>query len=233
MTKLFLIPTTLSNTINSNVLLSFQLNQIKHLQYFIVETAKIGRQHLRYLQLDHTLQKLHIQELNKHKTDLKNLIQPLLDGFDMGLISDCGLPAVADPGSIVVKSAHSLNVEVVPLIGPSSLMLALMASGVNGQSFAFQGYLPIDSDAKKCKILQLQELILKHQQSQIIIETPFRNVQLFETLINILNKDITLCIAVNLMQETQKIVSKSINEWRKMNNLCGFHKNEVIFVIGI
>ena len=233
MANLYLIPTTLSNNIMSNALLDYQIEQIKHLEYFIVETPKVARSHLKQLQLNTPIQELHIEELNKHNNDAQALIKPLLDDHDMGLISDCGLPAIADPGAIVVRNAHLNNINVLPLVGPSSLMLTLMASGVNGQSFAFNGYLPIDINEKKQKILQLQELILKHKQSQIIIETPFRNQQLLENLINLLQDDITLCIAINLMQDTQKIMSKSINEWKKLNELPNIHKKEVVFVAGM
>lgn len=233
MAKLFLIPTTLSNNINNNALLNYQLEQIKHLKHFVVETAKIARQHLKCLNLNCTIQELHIQELNKHICDVGMLIKPLLDGYDMGLISDCGMPAVADPGSILVQHAHLHDIEVVPFVGPSSLMLALMASGVNGQSFAFNGYLPIDNQQKRHKILQLQDLILKHKQSQIIIEAPFRNNQLFESLVAVLDRNIMLCTAVNLMQDSQRIISKAIDNWRKETNLPDFHKQEVVFVLGV
>lgn len=233
MAKLFLIPTTLSNNITDHVLLNYQLEQIKHLKHFVVETAKIARQHLKYLNLNCTIQELDIQELNKHIGDANVLIKPLLDGYDMGLITDCGLPAVADPGSVLVQHAHLHYIEVVPLVGPSSLTLALMASGVNGQSFTFNGYLPIDSNQKKQKILQLQELILKHKQSQIIIEAPFRNNQLFESLVTVLDKNITLCIAVNFMQDSQRVISKTIDNWRKETNLPDLHKQEVVFVLGV
>lgn len=232
MAKLYLIPTTLSNTIDHNVLLDFQLKQIQHIKYFIVETAKIARMHLKQLNLVIPLQQLYLNELNKHSQDLNTLIQPLLDGFDVGLMSDCGLPAIADPGSKVVRWAHLNNIEVVPLIGPSSLLLALMASGVNGQSFAFNGYLPVDNIERKQKILQLQTLILKNQQSQIIIETPFRNQYLFEALVELLDNKIILCVAINIMQDNQKFVSQSVEQWKCLPQLPNMHKQEVVFVIG-
>ncbi|MBY0379848.1 MAG: SAM-dependent methyltransferase [Burkholderiales bacterium] len=233
MTNLYLIPTTLSNKINNNALLDYQLRQIKHLQHFIVETPKTARSHLKQLQLNTPIQELCIDELNKHNNDVQGLIQPLLDGHDMGLLSDCGLPAIADPGAIIVKMAHLNNINVLPLVGPSSLMLALMASGVSGQSFAFNGYMPIGSNEQKQKILALQELIMRHKQSQIIIETPFRNQQLLENLINILHNDITICIAINLMQDNQLIISKSVIEWVCLSKLPNIHKQEVVFVVGI
>lgn len=233
MAKLFLIPTSISNSVDSHMLLNFQLGQIKHLKYFIVETAKVARLHLKQLHLTEKLQDLQIQELNKHNQDINALIRPMLDGFDMGLLSDCGLPAVADPGAVVVKVAHANGFEIIPLVGPSSLMLALMASGVNGQSFAFTGYLPIDNQEREQQILRLQELIVKYKQSQIIIETPFRNQQLLKSLINALNKDVILCVAINLMQHNQHIISQTIAKWKQLSILPEIHKQEAVFVIGI
>lgn len=231
MATLYLIPTTLSNQITHNSLLPHELALIHHLRHFIVETAKTARLHLKQLNLTTKLQELDIQELNKHTTDIKSLVSPLLQGFDVGLISDCGLPAIADPGHQVVKIAHANNIKVKPLVGPSSLMLALMSSGVNGQSFAFNGYLPIEISAKLEKIKQLQQYILATKQSQIIIETPFRNQQLLELLVKILNPDITLSLAIDLMSEYEKVISKSIKEWQ--HNLPNIQKKEVVFIIGM
>ena len=233
MPSLYLIPTTLANPIASHALLVHQLPLVTHLQYFIVETAKTGRQHLKQLNLTTPLQELSIQELNKHQTDLPNLIKPLLDGNDMGLMSDCGLPAIADPGSKVVRLAHSHGIKVVPLIGPSSLLLALMSSGVNGQSFAFTGYLPIDKEERLQSISQLQRLVEQNSQSQIIIETPFRNQQLLELLIAKLPVNFILSIAINLMNEGERIINYTIAQWRKLGSLPGIHKEEVVFVIGL
>lgn len=233
MARLFLIPTTLSNTINHNVLLDFQLNKIKHLRHFIVETAKVGRAHIKQLNLDIPLQQLNIEELNKHQNDLNILIRPLLSGFDVGLMSDCGVPAIADPGSQVVYLAHMNNIEVVPLVGPSSITLALMASGLNGQSFTFNGYLPIDNVERKHKIKQLQNIIIQNKTSQIIIETPFRNQQLFQSLLDLLENNIIVCLAINLMQDNQKIISKTIGQWKQETQIPSIHKEETVFVLGI
>ena len=233
MARLFLIPTTLSNTINHNVLLDFQLNKIKHLRHFIVETAKVGRVHIKQLNLDIPLQQLNIEELNKHQNDLNILIRPLLSGFDVGLMSDCGVPAIADPGSQVVYLAHMNNIEVVPLVGSSSITLALMASGLNGQSFTFNGYLPIDNVERKHKIKQLQNIIIQNKTSQIIIETPFRNQQLFQSLLDLLENNIIVCLAINLMQDNQKIISKTIGQWKQETQIPSIHKEETVFVLGI
>jgi 16S rRNA (cytidine1402-2'-O)-methyltransferase len=232
MSKLFLIPTTLSNEINHNALLPTQIKQIQHLKYFIVETAKVARQHLKQLDLDTPIQELNLQELNKHEQDLNTLIKPLLDGHDVGLLSDCGAPAIADPGSQVVQLAHQHGVIVIPLVGPCSIILALMASGANGQSFCFNGYLPIDSIKRREKLKHLQNLILEQQQSQIFIETPFRNQQLFSSLLEQLRPDIVLTIAINLMHENQQILSHPVKQWQKIKSTINLHKQEVIFVLG-
>ncbi|MCX8514193.1 MAG: SAM-dependent methyltransferase [Burkholderiales bacterium] len=232
MHQLFLIPTTLDNAITGNVLLPSQLKLILSVQYFIVENAKIGRAHLKQLNLPTPIQQLNIQELNKHNTNYALLIKPLLDGHDLGLISDCGLPAIADPGNEIVKLAHKHNIKVTPLVGPSSIFLALMASGVSGQNFAFNGYLPVDKELKVKAIQQLQWQVNHCNQSQIFIETPYRNQGLFELLLTTLNPDITLCLAINLMQENQSIKSQTIKQWHKLKaNLC-LNKEEVVFVIG-
>lgn len=232
MAKLFLIPTTLANDINHNVLLPDQLQQIQHLQYFIVETAKVARQHLKQLELNTPLQQLDIQELNKHKQDLTKLIKPLMEGHDVGLMSDCGTPAIADPGSQIVQLAHKYGITVEPLVGPCSIIIALMASGANGQSFCFNGYLPIDASQRKDKLKQLQTLIQQHNVSQIFIETPFRNQALFNSLIEQLSLEINLTLAIDLMQEQQKILSHSIMEWKKNKNPPNLNKHEVVFVLG-
>lgn len=232
MAKLYLIPTSISSNIDNNVLLPQQLLEIKHLQYFIVETAKTARQHIKQLELNSSLQDLNIQELNKHNQNLNELIKPLLKGNDVGLISDCGVPAIADPGSQIVNLCHKNGITVIPLVGPSSILLALMASGVNGQSFAFNGYLPIEHIARITKIKHLQELIIKYNQSQIIIEAPFRNQQLLDILIKTLSSNIILSIAINLMSKNENIISKEIKDWQNLKTLPSIHKQEVVFIIG-
>ncbi|HMT03272.1 MAG TPA: SAM-dependent methyltransferase [Burkholderiales bacterium] len=232
MTKLYLIPTAISPDTDNAVLLPEQLLEIKHLQHFIVETAKTARQHIKQLKLNSSLQDLNIQELNKHNQNLNELIKPLLNENDVGLISDCGVPAIADPGSQIVNLCHKNGITVIPLVGPSSILLALMASGVNGQSFAFNGYLPIEQIARIAKIKHLQELIIKYNQSQIIIEAPFRNQQLLDILIKTLSSNIILSIAINLMSKNENIISKEIKDWQNLKTLPNIHKQEVVFIIG-
>jgi 16S rRNA (cytidine1402-2'-O)-methyltransferase len=229
--RLFLIPTALSNKNPTSVLLQADLLSILHLKHFVVETPKVARVHLKALGLTTPLQKLNLIEIGKHKNTLVQVLLPMLKEFDVGLMSDCGLPAIADPGSEVIKLAHSHGIQVIPLSGPSSLMMALMASGINGQSFAFVGYLPINKEEREQKINLLQAQINRYNQTQIIIEAPFRNQSLLVNLINSLEKDTILCIAINLMEQEQKIISKPIFVWQK-NPLPEVNKNEVVFVIG-
>ena len=172
-------------------------------------------------------------ELNKHQQNLVELINPLLNGNDIGLLSDCGLPAVADPGNQIVRLAHENNIEVIPLIGPSSLLLALMSSGVNGQSFAFNGYLPIDKLERKQKLSYLVEQVNKISQSQIIIEAPFRNQQLLEIIVHELPSNFILSLAINLMNSEQKVISHTIKKWNDLSKLPDINKQEVVFVFGV
>jgi 16S rRNA (cytidine1402-2'-O)-methyltransferase len=230
--KLFLIPTTLNNEECSSILIPIQQQLIKSIKHFIVETPKIARQHLKTLELDTPIQELHIQQLNKHSMNLEALIAPLKDGDDVGLLSDCGIPAIADPGANVVAMAHQLNIEVVPLIGPCSLILALMASGLNGQNFCFNGYLPIDNAERRKSLIQLSNQIKKNNQTQIMIETPFRNKPLFDDILSNVAPDIKLCVAVNLMQKNQKVITKTIAQWKTQTTPL-LQKQEVVFILGL
>ena len=233
MPTLYLIPTTLASEITNSAILPQQQEKIKHLQHFIVETAKVARAHIKQLKLDTPLQQLDIQELNKHKQDLLQLIAPLKAGHDVGLMSDCGAPAIADPGSKMVTLAHKHGFTIEPLIGPSSIFLALMGSGSNGQSFAFNGYLPAEPKARQIKLGILQDLVLKHGQTQIFIETPFRNQHLLASLLQHLNGEIVLTIAIDLMNPDQQIISKTIKQWNAMSKtLPNLQKHEVVFVLG-
>jgi 16S rRNA (cytidine1402-2'-O)-methyltransferase len=228
--KLYLIPTSLNPQAQNKVLLPEQLRQIQSLKYFIVETAKIGRAHLKLLELNTPLPQLNILELNKHKHDYKTLIKPLLQGNDLGLISDCGCPAIADPGSHLISLAHDLGFNLVPLIGPSSILLSLMASGLNGQKFSFLGYLPLDPNQRKNSLLQLEQEIICTQTTYIFIETPFRNNILIDSITKLLNPKLRLCIASNLMGAQQIILTKSIAAWKE--NMPNLHKQEAIFLLG-
>jgi 16S rRNA (cytidine1402-2'-O)-methyltransferase len=157
--------------------------------------------------------------LNKHtaETDASTFLDVILDGYDMGLVSEAGSPCVADPGAVVVFHAHQLGISVVPLSGPSSVIMALMASGFNGQSFAFNGYLPIHADTRNKKIRELERLAESTGQTQIFIETPFRNNQLLEALLRQCQPETQLCIATNISLPNEMVVTKTISDWKKLS----------------
>lgn len=187
------------------------------LQYFVVETAKVARQFLKAVGTQTPLQALHLAELNVKTPDaaVKDMLAPLLNGHDVGLLSDAGCPAVADPGARLVEAAHSAGVRVVPLVGPSSLLLALMGSGLNGQKFAFHGYLPIDAVARSKEIKRLESESKAYAQTQLFIETPYRNMALFETLLKTLNANTQLCIAADLTLPSETIRMHRVSDWQK------------------
>ncbi len=169
--------------------------------------------------------------INKFTLDeeLNSFLDPIHKGYNIGLISDAGCPGVADPGSDIIKIAHQSNIKVVPLVGPSSILLAIMSSGLNGQNFAFNGYLPIERTDKKNKIKELEKTSHQKNQSQIFIETPYRNNKMLEDLIKTLSGDTNLCIACDLTLNTEYIKTLSINEWKK--NRINIDKKPAIFII--
>ena len=169
--------------------------------------------------------------INKFTLDeeLNSFLDPIYKGYNIGLISDAGCPGVADPGSDIIKIAHQSNIKVVPLVGPSSILLAIMSSGLNGQNFAFNGYLPIDRADKKNKIKELEKTSQQKKQSQIFIETPYRNNKMLEDLTKTLSGDTNLCIACDITLSTEYIKTLSINEWKK--NKINIDKKPAIFII--
>jgi 16S rRNA (cytidine1402-2'-O)-methyltransferase len=161
--------------------------------------------------------------------ELNSFLDPIYEGYNIGLISDAGCPGVADPGSDIIKIAHQSNIRVVPLVGPSSILLAIMSSGLNGQNFAFNGYLPIDRADKKNKIKELEKTSQQKNQSQIFIETPYRNNKMLEDLTKTLSGDTKLCIACDITLSTEYIKTLSVNEWKK--NKINIDKKPAIFII--
>ena len=187
------------------------------LDYFIVENAKTARAWLKHLGYHKPMQQARIEPLPE-KTDLaaiQPLLAPLLDGIDAGLMSDAGCPAVADPGMALVRHAHDLGIRVAPQVGPSSLLLALMGSGLNGQGFAFHGYLPVKDYARLQALRQLEQDSARYQRTQLFIETPYRNLTLFEALLSTLSPQTRLCIACDLTTPAETIVTASIQVWRQ------------------
>lgn len=214
---LHLIPVPLGPGDTGQVLPAPVLEQVRQLRHFVVEHAKTARAFLKEVSMPIPLQELQLQELNEHtrKEALPALLQPLLEGHDLGLISEAGCPAVADPGADLVALAQARNIRVHPLVGPSSLLLALMASGLNGQRFAFHGYLPAKEDERRQAILQLEKESRRLRQTQLCIETPYRNKALFQALLQHCNPATRLCLATDLTLTSESIRTLSLGEWRR------------------
>ena len=229
--KLYLIPTTLGDNAPLEVLPISIKKVIEHVDVFIVENEKTARRFIKSIQPKKQQSALTIFHLNKF-TDTQELpffLAPCLQGKNIGLLSEAGCPGVADPGADVVKIAHDKNIQVVPLVGPSSILLAIMSSGMNGQSFTFNGYLPIDKNEKKQELKQLERLSFEKNQSQIFIETPYRNNKMLEDICQYLGKHTHVCIACDITLPTEFIKTKTVNEWKK--NMVDLHKRPTIFII--
>ena len=214
---LYLIPVPLGPTTPKDSLPANVLETIRPLTYFVVEEAKTARAFLKAAGTDTPLQALQIEELNEHtKADaLDRLLAPLRAGNDIGLLSEAGCPAVADPGANLVALAQKENRRVVPLIGPSSLLLALMASGLNGQRFAFQGYLPAKEIERSKAIRDLETESRKRQQTQLFIETPYRNTAMFQSILQSCQPNTRLTVATDLTLTSEYVVTKTIQQWKK------------------
>lgn len=229
--KLYLLPVPITEGNESNFIPHYNFELIKTLTHFIAEDAKIARRFLKYFGYKN-IQEAEILELNEHtkQNTITELIAPLLLGKNVGLMSDAGCPGIADPGAEVIKLAHQKNIEVVPLVGPSSIILSIMASGFNGQNFAFIGYLPIEKDKKIKRLKELEQLVVKTQQAQFFIETPYRNIQLYEALLSSLSPEILLFIGVNITATNQFLKSKTITNWKK-STTPNFTKIPAVFGI--
>ena len=214
---LYLIPSPLGDNDPAEVIPASVLELIPTLTHFFVEELRTARRYLSKTGLKGHIDSLCLYELNEHTgpAAIEEYIKVLLDGNNAGLISEAGLPAVADPGSNLVALAHKHNIKVIPLSGPSSIVLSLIASGMNGQNFAFNGYLPVKPEERKSKIKQLEKLSLTSGQSQIIIETPYRNNSLFEDIIKICHSTTRLAIAANITLPDAFIKTKTIEEWKR------------------
>lgn len=207
---------------------------LKGLDYFIVENVRTARRFISKCKLGMVIDDLEFVELSEHTAQnlIEDMLTPILKGRNCGVMSEAGVPAVADPGSDLVAVAHRHGIEVIPLVGPSSIILSLMASGANGQSFAFNGYLPVKSEERDRKISAMVSLIVKQNQTQIFIEAPYRNVQLFEALLKALPANIQLTVASNITGVNQYIKTKSIEKWKKEKINDILQKIPVIYVLG-
>lgn len=214
--KLYLFPVTLGETEVALVIPQHNIELIRNISCFIAEDAKNARRFLKQCNYP-DLSKAEISELNEHtrENDVSVLLKPLLEGKDVGLLSDAGCPGIADPGADVVKIAHQKNIRVIPLVGPSSIVLSIMASGFNGQNFAFNGYLPIEKPQRSKKIKELEQLAYKNSQSQFFIETPYRNAAMFDDLLANLRPETLLCLGIDLTTPNEKMITRPVSTWKK------------------
>lgn len=229
---LYLIPVTLGDTPISNVLPTYNKEIILSTRHFIVEELRTARRFLKAVEKSIDIDALTFYEMGKHAdaSRFSQYLEPLRKGLPLGVISEAGCPAVADPGADVVAIAQREGLRVVPLVGPSSILLAVMASGFNGQSFAFHGYLPIDAGARSKRLKQLESRSAAEHQTQLFIETPYRNEKLMADLLATCNPQTKLCIAAGLTTEQEYVRSQSIRDWKK-NGLPQISKIPTIFAI--
>lgn len=230
--KLYLIPTTLGESKLTDILPQRITEIISICNYFIVENEKTARQFIKKVCPEKNQAQLRISVLNKHTSpeQYSDFLNPIEEGFPVGIISEAGCPAIADPGADIVAIAHQKHIDIEPLVGPSSIILAMMASGLNGQNFAFNGYLPIDKNERKQTLKKLERKIKDEHQSQLFIETPYRNDKLLQDLLLHLSGEIKICIACDVTLPTQFIKTLSVNQWKKQT--ISLHKRPTIFVIG-
>lgn len=232
MAKLYMIPTTLGDTTLERVLPPDLTSLISSISVFIVENVRTARRFLKKVNPAIVIDQLTFFELNQHtdKNDISRYLEPLQQGNDIGIISEAGCPGIADPGAEVVRIAHTKDIKVVPLVGPSSILLALMASGMSGQNFAFNGYLPIKNPEKSLQIKFLEKRMQTEGQTQVFIEAPYRNLQLLEELLKNCEPRTLLCIAADITLDTEFIKTKPVSYWK--TNIPDIQKKPAIFMIG-
>lgn len=230
--KLYLIPTPLGSfDTNSKVLPEYNKEIIFSLDTFIVEQVRTARRFLSSIKHPEKIDNMEFMELNKHtdSSEVHSYLDCVNMGKSVGLLSEAGTPCIADPGALVVKIAHENAIEVVPLVGPNSIILSLMASGFNGQNFTFHGYLPVDKNQLSKKLKVLEQLVYRENQTQIFIETPYRNNQLIKTIISTCSAKTMLCVATDLTLPGESVHTYSIADWKKVK--LDFHKKPSIFLV--
>ena len=231
--NLYLIPTTLGEPSSLERIIPQYNHQVVHLlKHFIVEKTRTARRFLKETGHPIPIDDMTFFELNKHTrdADIQHYLDAAEKGISMGLISEAGTPAVADPGSVVVQMAHRKNIRVIPLVGPNSLILSLMASGMNGQQFAFHGYLPKEGSELVKKIKAMETDVARNGTTQIFIETPFRNNKLLASLIQHCNSNTLLCVAVHVTLPDEQIITQTIGQWKK--ETADLNKKPAVFLLG-
>lgn len=230
--KLYLVPALLGGTLAEQVIPLGTLEKVRALRFFVVENVRTARRMLGKMHMPCPIDELEFVELDKHNPENPDLLAYLgkaLDGQDIGLMSEAGSPCVADPGALIVELAHQAGIQVVPLTGPNAMILALMASGFNGQSFCFHGYLPIKNPERIQKIKELEHRSMMNNETELFIETPFRNNAMIEDLVKNCRPNTMLCVASNITTEDEKIVSKPISEWKSIK--YDWNKKPAVFLI--
>lgn len=229
---LYVLPGSLGHSDHRRFLPPEVAGLIPVFSFYIVENVRTARRYLKSIDRETDIDAITFFELNKHTTkeEIPGFLQPLLDGHDTGLLSEAGLPGIADPGADVVKLAHQKDIRVRPLTGPSSIFLALMASGMNGQSFRFAGYLPVQKNERIQLIRQLEKRAEKEGESQIFIETPYRNRTMLDDLLSGCSEDTMLTIGVDITMESEQIVTRTIRNWKKKKP--ELHKRPAVFILG-
>lgn len=229
---LYLIPVPLGEDSLTSVIPPDVQSTARQLTHFIVEAPKTGRAMLKWFGTPHELRSMWMAELNEHtqEKELSTLLEPLLAGHDVGLMSEAGCPGVADPGANLVRLAHTRGIKVAPLVGPSSILLALMASGANGQKFRFNGYLPADATARMEAIRKLEQDSLKLKQAEIFIETPYRNGALFDSLLAACRPQTLLTVARDLTTADELTATREIAQWKR-EDAPDLHKRPTVFVL--
>jgi 16S rRNA (cytidine1402-2'-O)-methyltransferase len=229
---LYLIPNTLGGDSTTDVLPAPIPGIVQSLRFFLAEDEKSARRLIKRLCPETSLRELSIERLNEHTrpAELDGLLAPLLQGHSVGVISEAGCPAIADPGSIAVSRAHELGITVRPLVGPCSMMLALMGSGLNGQRWRFRGYAPLESQERKDALLRMSQAVEQEDETQILMDTPYRNQRLFGDIVATCSKKLRLCIAQSLTTAEERIETKSIADWCRSG--ASIAKEPALFLIG-
>lgn len=232
-TALYLIPVPLGDTEINQVLPDYNHEIIVNIKHFIVENIRSARRFLKKVEKSIDIDELTFYELNRH-TDRRIIgeyLEPLKKGQAVGIISEAGCPAIADPGADVVAIAQGRGIKVVPLVGPSSIIMSLMGSGFNGQSFAFNGYLPVDITGRVKALKKLENKVYNEDQTQLFIETPYRNTKMLETMLTALRPATKICIAAGITTPQEMIITKTVEKWKK-EKLPEFEKVPCVFLIG-